>query len=103
MNTEDEKSYPLAVKIKEEQNYFIAEIQKNDLELSNNNELSTTVSESLELNIDELIGVADLMIERNQDATRDQLTYALLQSIASTSKTKQMRKIANKLLKKVGK
>ncbi len=103
MNTEDEKSYPLAVKIKEEQNYFIAEIQKNDLELSNNNELSTTVSKSLELNIDELIGVADLMIERNHDSTRDQLTYALLQSIASTSKTKQMRKIANKLLKKVGK
>ncbi|MGY0402555.1 hypothetical protein [Carnobacterium jeotgali] len=103
MNTEDEKSHLLAVKIKEEQNYFITEIQKKDLELSNNKELSTTIAESLELNIDDLIGVADLMIERNQEATRDQLTYALLQSIASTSKTKQMRKIANNLLKKVGK
>jgi hypothetical protein len=103
MNSEFEKTYPLSVKIKQEQEQFIAVIKKDSLEDSNNHEISTAINESLDLNVDGLISIADQVVTQNEDITKDQLIYALLQSISSTNKNKQIRKIAKKLLKKVGK
>nr|WP_181716066.1 hypothetical protein [Arthrobacter sp.] len=103
MNKKNKKSYPIAIKIREEQNYFIAELKNDNFRILNSNEILVAITDTLELNVDELIRIADLMLEKNQDVTKNQLTYSLLYSIASTSKTKQKRSIANKLLKEVGK
>lgn len=102
MDSKYEESYPLSVKMKQDQENFIAVMKKDSTENSNSNEISTAINQSLDLNIDGLISIADQAVTQNEAITKDQLTYSLLQSIASTNKNKQIRKIAKKLLKKVG-
>lgn len=107
---EIETKYPLAVKIKQDQEQFLAVTKKDYFEkLDNTNisvkenlEISTAINKSIKLDIDKLFSIADKTALQYEDITKDQLTVVLLQSIATTNKNKLMRKIANKLIKKVG-
>lgn len=108
---EIEIKYPLAAELKLDQEQFIAATKKEYLEkLDNTNidvketlEISTAINKSLKLDVDKLFSIADKTTEQYEDITKDQLSIILLQSIADTNENKLMRKIAKKLIKKVGK
>lgn len=108
---EIETKYPLAAQIKKEQDQFLTTTNKDYLENLNNTnisskeqlEISTAINKSLKLDIDSLYNIADQTAAQYEDITTDQLTTVLLQSIATTNENKIMRKIATRLIKKVGK
>lgn len=108
---EIEIKYPLAIKIKHDQEQFLAVTKKEYFEkLDNTNSdvnetlgISTAINKSLKLDVDRLFSVADKIVAQYEDITKEQLTIVLLQSIATTNENKLMRKIAKKLIKKVGK
>lgn len=108
---EIETEYPLAVKLKQEQENFLTIAKKEyfenleniDINTNENLEISTTINKSLELDVDGLLVTADKAVTQYEDITKEQLTVVLLQSIASTNESRLMRKVAKKLIKKVGK
>lgn len=106
-----EQQYPLAIKIKKEQEDYIKEksnnyldtIKKNEISNDKKLEITTFIKNKWSLDIDKLYSVADRTVDEYQDISKDELSIVLLQLIASTNKHKLMRKVANKLIKKVGK
>ncbi|WP_368644665.1 hypothetical protein AB4027_05935 [Alkalibacterium putridalgicola] len=109
--TEIEQKYPLAKTIKNEQEeyinetstYFLENIKDHKITVKEKLELTTTINNSLSLDIDRLYSVADRTVDEYEDISKDELSIVLLQLIATTNKNKLMRKIAKKLIKKVGK
>ena len=108
---EHESENPLVSKLKKEHENFLAVVKNDYLENSNytnvsteeNLKISTAINKSLDLDIDNLFTLANTTASEYKDITKEQLMVVLLQSIASTNDNKLMRKVAKKLIKKVGK